>query len=221
MLKCINFSDYICFSEYLITLNENYPVVSVYGKFVEIKTILRILIEKGIGIGGGICLEDPEISGYDKEFVLCLTSDGVSVEKIWHEDNKYFSAGYSLSMGDVAFVHGECNSKILKSIESDIIFELRITADQDEDCNSSDTDDNAEEDFDEVNYKSESTYISRTKDGTPEGFTKTQTIIENGFTRTITFSYYSDDIDYLKDKAEYWDIELQDEDECEGKKSKL
>lgn len=201
-----DFEDYFEFSERLIAIldkmGDKYLVITVYGKYAEIKSLLENLIINGISVDGGICLEDEDMAGYDKEFVLYLTLDGVSVNKAWHEDNKFFAAGYSCSGGDLSLVHEDCNSKILKYIESGVIYEFCI---KDKNDNLLDTDN------DLSSFETESTYISRTKDGTPEGFTKIQTIIENGFTRTITFSYYSDDIDYLKDKAEFWDIKLYDE----------
>lgn len=141
-----HFKDYCEFSERLIFLVNNiddtYPVITVYGKYDEIKTLMECLITKGIKIDEGVYLEDKEMSGYDKEFVLYLTIDGVAVNKIWHDDNKYGEAGYSYSEGDISYIHSNCNSKLLKSINSNVICELCI--DNIDDIDAEDLDKNVE-----------------------------------------------------------------------------
>lgn len=50
-----------------------------------------------------------EYNGYDKEYVLGVTEDGVTLDKIYDtEDERYL-----YSKCDVAFVHEECSSKLL------------------------------------------------------------------------------------------------------------
>lgn len=98
--------------------NDEYPVISAYGKYDVIKALLEEFLADGFEINGSICLEDPDVTGYDKEFILYLTEDGVSVCKMF-EDGKYLN-----DYPDVAFVHEDCNSKMLKNIESRMIFEF-------------------------------------------------------------------------------------------------
>ena len=108
-----------------------YPVISAYGKYEVIKELLEEFLADGFEIGGDICLETPDSTGYDKEFILYLTEDGVSVCKIF-ENGKYYN-----EYPDVAFVHEDCNSKLLKNIESRMIFEFAL----DEDCDFDDEED--------------------------------------------------------------------------------
>lgn len=94
------------------------PLISVYGKYDVIKTILEDLITDSFSIANEIELEDYDVSYYDKEFVLYVTEDGVNVEKIYYDD-KYLYCG-----GNISFVHEDCSSALLKYLESDKIYEF-------------------------------------------------------------------------------------------------
>lgn len=108
----------LCF----LSISENeFPQICAFGKYSVIKDLLTNLIRNGIDISHGIDLEDYEAQHYDKEYVLYLDHFGVTVEKMWHEDNEWHKAGYYDTDCDVAFVHEDCNSKILNSIESNKI----------------------------------------------------------------------------------------------------
>ena len=115
--------------------NDDYPVISAYGKYEVIKSLLEEFLADGFEIGGDICLETPESMGYDKEFILYLTEDGVSVCKAF-EYGKYLN-----DYPDVAFVHEDCNSKMLKNIESRMIFEFAFDDEFDDDEDEFDNDD--------------------------------------------------------------------------------
>ncbi|MDU7030156.1 MAG: hypothetical protein E6357_21030 [Clostridiales bacterium] len=105
-----------------LSMSENeFPQICAFGKYAVIKELLANLIRNGIDISHGIDLEDYEAQHYDKEYVLYLDHFGVTVEKMWHEDNEWHKAGYYDTDCDVAFVHEDCNSKILNSIESNKI----------------------------------------------------------------------------------------------------
>lgn len=127
---------------YVLADNDNYPVITAYGKYDVIKELLEEFIADGFEISGDICLETPDSTGYDKEFALCLTEDGVSVCKMF-ENGKYYN-----EYPDVAFVHEDCNSKLLKNIESRMIFEFAL----DDDCDSDDEDDECDIPCDECRY---------------------------------------------------------------------
>ena len=110
----------------LETIDDTYPVISVYGKYDVIKTLLEDLIMSGVEIAKSIELESYEIDYYDKEFVLYLTQDGVATCKIWKHDS------YLRASGNISFVHEDCSSKILKYIDSDIVYEFGIDGSNDE-----------------------------------------------------------------------------------------
>lgn len=105
-----------------LSISENeFPQICAFGKYSVIKDLLTTLIRNGIVISHGIDLEDYEAQHYDKEYVLYLDNEGITVEKMWHTDNEWHKAGYYDTDCDVAFVHEDCNSKILNSIESNKI----------------------------------------------------------------------------------------------------
>lgn len=129
---------------YCLSISESeFPQICVFGKYSIIKKLLAELIRNGIDISHGIDLEDYEAQHYDKESVLYLDHFGITVEKMWHEDNEWHKAGYYETDCDVAFVHEDCNSKILNSIVSNKIlgFDLseldlsaNSTADEESNC---------------------------------------------------------------------------------------
>lgn len=102
------------------------PVISVYGKYDVIRELLECLISNGSNISGIVELVDGEFDNYYKEFVLYLTEDGVSVEKIWHETNEWHEAGYLHGSGNVSFVHSDCSSALLDYVDSDVVFEFDL-----------------------------------------------------------------------------------------------
>ena len=122
--------------------NDDYPVITAYGKYEVIKSLLEEFLADGFEINGSIGLEDPDATGYDKEFILYLTEDGVSVCKAF-EYGKYLN-----DYPDVAFVHEDCNSKMLKNIESRMIFEFVFDDEYDDDEDKFDNDDSCCDDCD-------------------------------------------------------------------------
>lgn len=111
------------------TIEDDYPVVNIYAKYDAIKEIFKAFICLDYDIDGLIELFSYDINGYDKEYVLGVTEDGVTLDKIYDtEDERYL-----YSKCDVAFVHEECSSKLLlKYIDSDIYVTLEECGECDE-----------------------------------------------------------------------------------------
>ena len=107
-------------------IDDDYPVISVYGKYDVIKDILEDLIMSGVSIANEIELQDYDVSHYDKEFVLYLTKNGVNVEKTWNDD------AYCYGSADISFIHEDCNSKLIKYVDSKTIYEFGY--DEDDEC---------------------------------------------------------------------------------------
>lgn len=101
-------------------IDDDYPVISVYGKYDVIKDILEDLIVSGVSIANEIELQDYDVAHYDKEFALYLTKNGVNVEKIWYNDTYYYGSA------DISFIHEDCNSKLIKYVDSKTIYEFGI-----------------------------------------------------------------------------------------------
>ena len=107
-------------------IDDDYPVISVYGKYDVIKDILEDLIVSGVSIANEIELQDYDVAHYDKEFVLYITVNGINVEKIWHDDTYYYGSA------DISFIHEDCNSKLIKHVDSKTIYEFGY--DEDDEC---------------------------------------------------------------------------------------
>ena len=109
-------------------IDDDYPVISVYGKYDVIKDILEDLIASGVSIANEIELQDYDVAHYDKEFVLYLTVNGINVEKTYDAESDVYLSGSA----DISFIHEDCNSKLIKYVDSKTIYEFGY--DEDDEC---------------------------------------------------------------------------------------
>lgn len=91
------------------TIEDDYPVVNIYAKYDTIKEIFKAFICLDYDIDGLVELFSYDIDGYDREYVLGVTEDGVTLDKIYDDEDER----YLYSECDVAFVHEKCSSKLL------------------------------------------------------------------------------------------------------------
>lgn len=110
-------------------IDGSYPVVNIYAKFNEIKEIFKAFICLDYDIDGLVELFSYDIDGYDKEYVLGVTKDGLTLEKIYDEDME----SYLYSECDVAFIHENCSSKLLlEYVDSDVYVSMEECGECDE-----------------------------------------------------------------------------------------
>ena len=184
--------------------------VSVVCHYDMATALLSELIQSEVQIGQ-IDLTH-EWTGYDKEYFVYIVDGCVSCEPAYRSIR---SGGHDkyLEMGaDIMYVHQDCNSKILKYIDCDKIFEFSVEefdeSDEDEMCCSGCAD--CEDTDDEITtHHSNSVTVSRDKFGTPTGFTKSW-FRDNGdgVSQYSSYSYYCNDKDILRDMARDLDIKL-------------
>lgn len=111
------------------TIEDVYPVVNIYAKYHVIKEIFKAFICEDYNINGFVELFSYDIDGYDKEYVLGVTKDGLTLEKIYDED----AESYLYSECDVAFIHEDCSSKLLlEYIDSDVYVSMEECGECDE-----------------------------------------------------------------------------------------
>ena len=122
-------------------IDDDYPVISVYGKYDVIKDILEDLIMSGVSIANEIELQDYDVAHYDNEFVLYLTTNGVNVEKTYEVESDTYLSGSA----DISFIHEDCSSKLIKYVDSKTIYEFGY--DEDDECDCDECDDSEEEGF--------------------------------------------------------------------------
>lgn len=200
--------------------------VSVVCHYELATALLSELIQSDIPIGQ-IDISDYEWSGYDREYMVTIMDGNVYCNQAYgRKVDGYSKDEYIESSSDIVYVHQDCNSKILKYIDCDEIYEFSIYDVDDFDdfecdcfeckhdeclcdrCSDVD-DDNDDEDDGTILYCSDSSTISKDKNGKPTGFTRSWSITdEDGTYQSTTYSYYCSDEDMLRKAAKNFDVEL-------------
>lgn len=148
-----------------------------------------------------------EWTGYDKEYFVYIVDGCVSCEPAYRSIR---SGGHDkyLEMGaDIMYVHQDCNSKILKYIDCDKIFEFSVN-EMDDDSNYG-YECECDGDDDIVSHHSDSVTISKDKFGNPTGFTKSWSRDNgDGVAQYSSYSYYCSNEDMLRHMAQDLGIEL-------------
>ena len=188
--------------------------------------LLSELIQSDIPIGQ-IDISDYEWSGYDREYMVTIMDGNVYCNQAYgRKVDGYSKDEYIESSSDIVYVHQDCNSKILKYIDCDEIYEFSIYDVDDfddfecdcfkcrhENCSCdgfcSDVDDDNDDEDGTVSYHSDSSTVSKDRYGKPTGFTKSWSITdEDGVYQSTTYSYYCSDEDMLRKAAKNFDVEL-------------
>lgn len=197
------------------TIEDDYPVVNIYAKYDAIKEIFKAFICLDYDINGLVELSHFEYDGYDEEYVLGVTEDGVTLEKIYDDEDER----YLYSECDVAFVHEECSSKLLlEYIDSDIYVTLEECGECDEcklfakcdgccmkdddECNDEDEVKKSKSDFskkecvkENVKEKDDKTVHEMHVSDDSHGFTVSD-YTDHGY---HSFSFYSSDSDFVSE----------------------
>lgn len=174
--------------------------------------LLSELIQSEVQIGQ-IDISDYEWNGYTKEYVVSLMDGNVyCIPAYVTEKRGYSHETYLETYADIMYVHQDCNSKILKYIDCDKIFEFavnEIDGFEDEEKSRECCNDCEDVDEDITTYHSDSVTVSRDKFGTPTGFTKQWSVNdEDGIFSHTSYSFYCSNEDILRSMAERLDIEL-------------
>ena len=156
-----------------------------------------------------------ELCGYGKEYVITLDEDlNLLCEYAYGEKN------YIPFWSDCVLVADDCNKEVLESVECDEVYLVAYKAnthkddmpDCDGNCECCEfADENKSDDEDELvsESKSESSQISRTKDGRIAGFTKSWSDTDkDGITYYSSFSHYSDNEESVKKIARDFGINV-------------
>lgn len=184
--------------------------VSAVCHYEVASALLSEIIQSEIPIGQ-IDIRDYDLSGYDKEYIVTIMDGNVYCNPAYGmKKDGYTRDGYLGSYADVAYIHQDCNSKLLKDFECDKMYEFVIEE-------LDDVDDKYEcygdcsnlEDDDIVTHHSNSVTVSRDRNGNPTGFTKSWSRDDGcGVMQYSSYSYYCSDEDKLRSLAHDLDIEL-------------
>lgn len=166
--------------------------------------LLSELIQSEVQIGQ-IDLTN-EWTGYDKEYFVYIVDGCVSCEPAFRSvrdggHDKYLEMG-----ADIMYIHQDCNSKVLKYIDCDKIFEFAVEEfDESDDCEEECLDNSD----DITTHHSDSVTVSRDKFGNPTGFSKSWFRDDgDGISQYSSYSYYCNDRDKLRSLARDLDIDL-------------
>lgn len=156
------------------------------------------LIKQGCKISW-LDIHDYEYMGYEYEFIVSLLDNKILVEPAYkYKKDGYREDGYIEVGGDIVYIHEDCNSRLLRFIDTRELYEFGIE-NFDSNC-----------DDDSVCYhRSEYETICKDKHGVPTGFTKTwSTTDESGISSTSTYSFYSDNLGTLKAIAKEFGVNM-------------
>lgn len=168
--------------------------------------LLSELIQSEVSIGQ-INISDYEWNGYDKEYAVTIMDGYLYCNPIYGmKKDGYSKEGYLGTYADVAYVHQDCNSKLLKYLECDKVYEFTVDElDDIDDCEEECSDDSD----DITTHHSNSVTVSRDKFGNPTGFSKSWFRDDgDGVLQYSSYSYYCSDEDRLRSLARDLDIEL-------------
>ena len=185
---------------------EGSECISVVCHYELATALLSELIQSDIPIGQ-IDISDYEWSGYDREYMVTIMDGNVYCNQAYgRKVDGYSKDEYIESSSDIVYVHQDCNSKILKYIDCDEIYEFAVEEfDESDDCEEECLDNSD----DIVTQHSDHVTVSRDKLGNPTGFSKSWFRDDgNGITQYSSYSYYCNDEDRLRSLARDLDIEL-------------
>ena len=167
-------------------------------------SIAEDLIRNGCKLDfADIC--DYSYNHYDREYSVTVSigyegnSDGyLSISPIYGKSDE--GEGYLIRYSDVMYVHQDCNSKLLKYMDAEEMYEFAIDG--------LDEDDTVEDD-DFHTQLSEYTNVSKKADGTPTGFSKSwHSVDKNGSTTYTSYSFMSDNRKMLKTMMDVFEVEV-------------
>jgi len=137
-----------------------------------------------------ITLDSPDFTGYEDEFIVSISEDGIDCEPMVR-DGKYID-----TEGDYVFVTSECSSKVLKHVEAiEDMYEVYIE-ELEEDCCCGNCD------CCENSNTEPSLGLVKDKDGNIHGYQYS----DSGDGWYISHSYYADDIMTHEDVCEMLDL---------------
>lgn len=119
-LEFENYEEFACdIADTFDSLEDEFGNVSIIAKYEEAKEIIRELLFFGYDLCD-VILEMPDLNGYDDEYVLSLSPEGIWCEK-FKKVNKYIT-----DESNTTYVMDNCNSAVLKHIDSEKNYEVCV-----------------------------------------------------------------------------------------------
>lgn len=135
IIKTLHFEDYEDFTCDVsdvyeqVKSDDEYNSVDVIAKYEDAKNIIAELVENGHDLVHISDFARPDHDNYNDEYLIALDHEGIWCEPAKREN------GYLYATGVVCYVMDNCNSKIISSIQSKVVYEVSIGDDNcDGDC---------------------------------------------------------------------------------------
>ena len=193
-----DYEEFVC--NVLDTVNslEDFEDVSIIAKYNHANQIIKELLCIGANIAS-IELHKEELEEYYDEYIISITKDENGEPEVWCEKFKR-EKGYLTDDSTVMYVMDDCSSKVIPYFKGKTVYEVSVGIEEPEesDCETCDL----------YTNDSESTYISRTKDGKIAGFSKSWSTSDNGITCYSSYSHYGSDEDMVKKIARDFGINI-------------
>lgn len=174
---------------------DEYCDIAIVAKYKEANTIIKELLCMGYDIAS-IHLVKEDFGEYHDEYIISIVNHDEKVE-VWCEPFKT-DTGYLYDESFLIYVMDNCSSACISHCNGNVVIEVGV-CDSERDCcecTCKSTDD------------SESIHISRDKDGTPLGFSKTWSTKKDGVSCYSIYSHYSSDVDMLRNIASDFGVRL-------------
>ena len=182
----------------IVKVHDSTCAVSAICHYELATAIAEELIREGCNIDFAE-IYSYEYNCYDREYAVIVYADHeenifVSVDPLYRDDK------YLFHYSDVIYVHQDCNSKLLKHVDAEELYEFAVGELDEEDT---DKDDDLHTHFTEY------TNISKSVDGTPTGFSKSwHSVDEDGLSAYTSYSFMSDNRELLKTMMDIFDIKV-------------
>lgn len=122
-LKFEDYEEFACdIADKFDSLKDKFGDVSIIAKYNEAREIIRELLCLGYDLCN-IIFEMPDWDGYNDEYVLSLSSEGLWCEKFKRD------TGYLTDESNVIYVMDNCSSVVFKYIDSENVYEVCVGED--------------------------------------------------------------------------------------------
>lgn len=174
---------------------DEYGDVSIIAKYNEANVIIKELLCMGYDIAS-IHLEKEDFRGYLDEYTISIANSNGNTE-VWCQPFKT-DEGYLYDESFLIYVMDNCSSACIPHCKGKVVVEVGIGDEECDccECTCKDTD------------NSETTYISKDKDGTLMGFSKSWSTVKDGVNCYSSYSHYSSDVDMLRSIASAFGVKL-------------
>lgn len=119
-LEFENYEEFVCdVADTFDSLEDEFDAISIIAKYDEVKEIIKALLDVGYDLCN-ISLEIPNWGGYDDEYILTLSCEGVWCER-FKRDTGYFN-----DESNVIYIMDNCSSKVIPYCKSKNVYEVSV-----------------------------------------------------------------------------------------------